>query len=452
MQSRPWHRNVYKQLYVQVLAAILIGGLLGAFFPGLGAAMKPLGDGFIKLVKMVIAPIVFITVVVGIARMGDLKEVGRVGLKALAYFEVVTTVALLIGLVVANVFKPGAGMNAVATAIDPKSGQTYTQTAQQTGVVDYLLNIVPSTVVDAFARGDLLQVLLFSIVFGAALSRLGERGRPVVDLLDQFGQALFGVIGMVMKLAPIGAFGGMAFAIGQYGFGTLFSLGKLMAGLYTTSFLFIVVVLGALALFSGANLWSLLRYFKEELLIVLGTSTVEPVLPRTMAKLEKAGVARPVVGLVLPAGYSFNLDGSMIYLTMAALFLAQAFNVDLSLGQQLTLLLVMMLTSKGFATVPGGGFVALAAALPVVGTIPVVGLALLVGVDRFMSECRAITSYIGNLVATLFIARWEGALDQERLRAVLAGEPVAGAVADVVAPPTPAELQPGFAHAVAEAA
>ncbi|HYX95879.1 MAG TPA: C4-dicarboxylate transporter DctA [Geodermatophilus sp.] len=416
------HKPIYQQLYVQVLAAIVVGAVLGYVNPGLGAAMKPFGDAFIKLVRMMITPIVFTAVVVGIAKMGDLKEVGRVGLKALIYFQVLTGIALAIGLVVGNLLKPGLGMNADPNAINPQSVAQFTSGAQHLDAIDFLLNIIPNTVVDAFARGEILPVLLFSILFGLALARFGEKGRPLLEIIDQLSHTLFDIIGLIMKLAPIGAFGGMAYAIGQFGLGTLLSLGKLMLCFYLTSFLFIVAVLGVVAYLNGYSLWRLFKYVKEEFLIVLGTSSIEPVLPRMLVKLENLGCARPVVGMVLPAGYSFNLDGIMIYLTMSSVFLAQAFNIDLSLGQQLSLLAILWLTSKGVGAVPGAGFVVLAAALPSVGTIPVVGLALLLGVDRFMSECRAITSFMGNVVATIAIARWERAVDMPRLRAHLAGE------------------------------
>jgi aerobic C4-dicarboxylate transport protein len=412
----------YAHLYVQVLAAIVVGVGLGVVYPSLAKEMKPLGDGFVKLIKMMIAPIVFTTVVVGIARMGDMKEVGRVGLKTLLYFEGVTTLALIIGLVVANLLRPGAGINADPTALDPKAVASYTSGAQQLHGVDFLLNIIPTSVVDAFAKGDILQVLLFAVLFGLALARLGDSSKPVVDFLDRVGHGLFGVIGLVMRVAPIGAFGAMAFTIGAYGAGSLVSLGKLMVGVYATSFLFVFVVLGVIAYLTGFSLWRFLGYIKEEIFLVLGTSSSESALPGLMNKLERAGAARPVVGLAVPTGYSFNLDGTSIYLTMAVVFIAQAFNVDLSLGQQVGILAVLLLTSKGAAAVTGGGFITLAATLAATGTLPVEGLALLVGVDRFMSECRAITNLIGNGVATLVVARWEGALDRRRLAAALSNK------------------------------
>jgi aerobic C4-dicarboxylate transport protein len=418
------HRKpLYTHLYVQVLTAILIGIVLGFAYPDLAKQMKPLGDAFIKLIRMMIAPIIFATVVAGIAKMGDMKEVGRVGLKALIYFEAVTALALVIGLVVVNVFQPGAGINADPASIDTRSIQSYTQGAQELHGIDFLMNIIPTTVVDAFAKGEILQVLLFSILFGAALSRFGERGRPVVEFIDAVGHALFGVVGIIMRVAPLGAFGAMAFTIGTYGIGTLVSLGKLMAGVYLTSFLFVFVVLGVIAMLTGFNLWRFLVYIKEEIFLVLGTSSSESALPGLMHKLEFAGAARPVVGLVVPTGYSFNLDGTSIYLTMAAIFIAQAFNIQLGLGQQLGILGVLLLTSKGAAAVTGGGFITLAATLASTGSVPVEGLALLLGVDRFMSECRAITNLIGNGVATLVVARWEKELDESRLESVLSHEP-----------------------------
>ena len=424
LTQQPRRRKpLYAHLYAQVLFAIVVGATLGFLVPGLAAQMKPLGDGFVKLIRMMIAPIIFATVVAGIAKMGDMKEVGRVGLKALVYFEVLTTIALVIGLVVVNLLRPGAGINANPQAIDTRSIQSYTSGAEQLHGVDFVMNIIPNTVFDAFTRGEILQVLLFSILFGAALAHFGERGRPLLELIDQLGHVLFGVIGVIMRLAPLGAFGAMAYTVSQYGIGSLVSLGKLMAGVYATSFLFVFVVLGLVAWITGFNLWRFLGYIKEEIFLVLGTSSSESALPGLIHKLEFAGAARPVVGLVVPTGYSFNLDGTSIYLTMAAVFIAQAFNIDLSLGQQLGILGVLLLTSKGAAAVTGGGFITLAATLASTGAVPVEGLALLLGVDRFMSECRAITNLIGNGVATLVVARWENELDLSRLQDVLAHEP-----------------------------
>jgi aerobic C4-dicarboxylate transport protein len=420
-KRKPW----YTHLYVQVLVAITIGVLVGYRFPALGTAMKPLGDGFIKLIKMMIAPIIFTTVVVGIAKIGDMKEVGRLGLKALVYFELVTTLALAIGLVVVNVVRPGDGINADVRTLNTSDIASYTKSAKSVSTVELLLHIIPDSAVGAFASGEILQVLLFSILFGLALARFGDKGRPLLDLLDQLSHVLFGVIGIVMRFAPVGAFGAMAFTVGRFGVVTLSSLGKLMACVYITCFLFVFVVLGLIARCTGFSLWQFLRYIKEEIVIVLGTSSSEAALPRMITKLENLGCAKPVVGLVIPAGYSFNLDGTSIYLTMAAVFIAQATNVHLSFGQQLSILGVLLLTSKGAAAVTGGGFITLAATLSSTDTVPVEGLALLLGIDRFMSEARAITNLIGNGVATMVVARWEGALDLKRAQSVLAATPVA---------------------------
>lgn len=419
-------KRIYNSLYFRVLVAIIIGIVLGYFSPNFAAQMKPLGDGFIKLIKMMIAPIIFTTVVVGIASMGDMKKVGRVGVKALIYFEVLSTIALFIGLMVVKLYQPGAGINANVASLDTKAIASYATAAQSLNTVDFLLNIIPGNVVDAFAKGEILQVLLFSILFGLALSAMGERGKVVVKFLDDFSHALFGVIGMIMKLAPIGAFGAMAFTIGKYGIHTLVSLGKLMAGVYTTSALFVFIVLGLVCRFNGFSIWQFLKYIKEEIFIVLGTSSSESVLPRMMTKLEELGASKSVVGMVIPTGYSFNLDGTSIYLTMAAIFIAQATNVHLTIGQELTILAVLMLTSKGAAAVTGGGFITLAATLGSMGgVLPVAGLTLLLGVDRFMSEARAITNLIGNGVATVVVARWENEFDEEKAHKILtAGESV----------------------------
>jgi aerobic C4-dicarboxylate transport protein len=420
MRPRPGQRPLYTHLYFQVLVAIAIGVILGALMPAQATRMKPLGDAFIKLIKMMIAPIIFTTVAVGIAKMGDMKEVGRVGLKALIYFEAVSTLALAIGLIVVNLVRPGDGINADVSRLETKAIAGYTAGAKSHTTVDLLLHIIPDSVVGAFASGEILQVLLFSVLFGLALARFGDKGKPLVDLLDQLSHALFDVIGIIIRVAPIGAFGAMAFTVGAFGIGSLVSLGKLMACVYATCLLFVFAVLGTIARLAGFSLWQFLRYIKEEILIVLGTSSSEAALPRMITKLENLGCAKPVVGLVLPAGYSFNLDGTSIYLTMAAVFVAQATNVPLGLGQQLPMLGVLLLTSKGSAAVTGGGFITLAATLSTTGTVPVAGLTLLLGIDRFMSEARAITNLIGNGVATLVVARWEGALDMDRVRAVLA--------------------------------
>ncbi|MFC0133301.1 C4-dicarboxylate transporter DctA [Massilia eurypsychrophila] len=405
----------YKILYVQVLFAIVLGILLGIFYPQLGVAMKPLGDGFIKLIKMIIAPVIFCTVVAGIAGMQDMKKVGRVGGKALVYFEVVSTIALAIGLVVANVVRPGDGFNADPATLDTKSIAEYTNKAQSQSTVDFLLNIIPNTFVDAFAKGDILQVLLIAILFGVALSSLGHRGKPITKFIDDLSHAIFGVVGIIMKAAPIGAFGAMAFTIGKFGIASLLPLAKLMGSFYLTCALFIFIVLGTIAWFTGFSIFRFISYIKEELLIVLGTSSSESALPALIRKLEKLGCSKSVVGLVVPTGYSFNLDGTNIYMTMAALFVAQATNTDLTFGQQLTILGVAMLTSKGASGITGAGFVTLAATLAVVPGVPVAGMALILGIDRFMSEARALTNFIGNGVATIVVSKWEKELDHDRL-------------------------------------
>ncbi len=433
MPTRPFYTN----LYFQVLVAIAIGVVLGVVDPARAAAMKPLGDGFIKLVKMLIAPIVFTTVVVGIAHMGEMKDVGRIGLRALVYFEVVSSLALVIGLVVVTVLKPGAGLNFDPASADLSSVSAYTSGAQHLSTTDFVLNVIPDTIVGGFARGEVLQVLLFSVLFGLALLRLGPRVHRLVDVIEMTSAALFDVVALIMRLAPIGAFGAMAFTVGRYGLGSLVALGKLMAGVYITCAFFVFVVLGAIARATGFSLIKFLKYIAEEILIVLGTSSSESALPRIMAKLEHLGCAKPVVGLVVPTGYSFNLDGTSIYMTMAAIFVAQASGVELSLAQEAGILGVLLLTSKGAAAVTGSGFVTLAATLAAFPTIPVAGLTLLLGVDRFMSEARAITNLIGNAVATMVVAKWDGALDIERATAILDGRepPVATPAATPVAMP-----------------
>ena len=425
--------RLISSLYFQVLLGIALGVLLGLLAPQYGVAMRPLGDGFIKLVRMLIAPVVFTTVVVGIAQMGAMKDVGRIGLRALIYFEVVSSIALLIGLVVVSVLKPGAGLAFNPAAADLKSVSAYTSASQQLNAVDFILHVIPDTMIGAFSGGEVLQVLLVSVLFGLALLRLGPRVRPLVDIIAMASHGLFDVVALIMRLAPIGAFGAMAFTVGRYGVGTLLSLGKLMAGVYATCLFFIFIVLGSIAAATGFSLLKFLKYIAEEILIVLGTSSSESVLPRIMTKLERLGCSKSVVGLVVPTGYSFNLDGTSIYMTMAAIFVAQASGVHLSLGQELGMLAILMLTSKGAAAVTGSGFITLAATLTAFPMIPIAGLTLLVGVDRFMSEARAITNLIGNAVATMVIARWDGALDLERVRRVLGGEPVATPmVTDVV--------------------
>jgi aerobic C4-dicarboxylate transport protein len=435
-------KPLYSHLYAQVLTAIILGILLGYFYPQLGEQMKPFGDAFIKMIKMLIAPIIFCTVVHGIAGMEDLKRVGRVGIKALIYFEVVTTLALIVGLVIVNILQPGAGMNVDAKAIDTKSIQIYTTKAGQQGTVEFFLNIIPATVVGAFAEGEILQVLFFAILFAFALSLLGERGKPLLNLIDIVSHALFGVVGIIMRVAPLGAFGAMAFTIGKYGVGSLVSLGHLMAAFYITCLIFIFGVLGSIAWLAGFSIWKFIKYIKEELLIVLGTSSSESVLPRMLAKLENLGCKETVVGLVIPTGYSFNLDGTCIYLTMAAIFLAQATNTELTLWHQIGIIAMLLLTSKGAAGVTGSGFIVLAATLSSVGTIPVASIALILGVDRFMSEARALTNLIGNGVATIVVAKWEGALDEKRMRQHLEHETELEAEEPEKAMPPPAPLVP----------
>jgi aerobic C4-dicarboxylate transport protein len=419
-------KPIYKVLYVQVLFAIIIGVLLGIYDPGIATAMKPLGDGFVKLIKMIIAPVIFCTVVAGIAGMQDMKKVGRVGGKALLYFEVVSTFALVIGLVVANLVKPGAGFNVDVAHLDTKAIAQYTEKAQHQSTVDFLMNIIPNTFVDAFAKGDILQVLLIAILFGVALSALGERGRPITRLIEDFSHVIFGVVNIVMKVAPIGAFGAMAFTIGKYGLASLVPLAKLMGSFYLTCALFVFIVLGFIAKMTGFSIVKFISYIREELLIVLGTSSSESALPALMRKLENLGCSKSVVGLVVPTGYSFNLDGTNIYMTMAALFVAQATNTELTLTQELTILAVAMLTSKGASGITGAGFITLAATLAVVPTIPVAGMALILGIDRFMSEARALTNFVGNGVASVVVSKWEKELDKDRMNAVLSGTHVEG--------------------------
>jgi aerobic C4-dicarboxylate transport protein len=412
-------KRLVRSLYVQVLVAVALGALLGVLNPALGAAMKPLGDGFIKLVKMLIAPIIFTTVVTGIAKMGDLKRVGRIGLKGIVYFEVLTTFALVLGLIVGKIVRPGVGMNVDPAKLDTTAIANYTSSGHSLSTTDFLLNIIPKDVADAFARGDILQVLLFSILFGVALAALKPRGALVLRFVDELSHVLFRIVAIVMRLAPIGAFGAMAFTVGKYGIGSLLSLGELMATFYITSLLFVLVVLGLVMRWAGFSILKFLRFIREEILIVLGTSSSESALPLLMRKMERLGCPESVVGLLVPMGYSFNLDGTSIYLTLATLFIAQATNTHVTLGQELEILAVLLLTSKGAAAVTGGGFITLAATLSAVGNIPVAGLALLLGIDRFMSEARAITNLIGNGVATVAVSRWEGELDVEGARRVL---------------------------------
>jgi len=411
---------LYKSLYVQVLVAITIGILLGHFYPETGVALKPLGDGFVKLIKMVIAPIIFCTVVSGIAGMQSMKSVGKTGGYALLYFEIVSTIALIIGLVVVNVVQPGAGMHIDVSTLNASSVAAYAAAGAQQTTVGFLLNIIPSTVVGAFANGDILQVLMFSVIFGFALHRLGSYGKPVLDLIDRFAHVMFNIINMIMKLAPVGAFGAMAFTIGQYGVGSLVQLGYLMACFYITCLLFVLLVLGAICRAHGFSVLKLIRYIREELMIVLGTSSSESALPRMLAKMERLGAKKSVVGLVIPTGYSFNLDGTSIYLTMAAVFIAQATDIHMDITHQITLLLVLLVASKGAAGVTGSGFIVLAATLSAVGHLPVAGLALILGIDRFMSEARALTNLIGNAVATVVVAKWVKEMDDDKLASELA--------------------------------
>src|SRR5713226_2393062 len=409
---RPW----YAILYIQVLIAIAIGILLGHFFPKTGTAMKPLGDAFIALIKMMIAPVIFCTVVHGIASMSDLKKVGRVGLKALLYFEIVSTAALVIGLVVGEIVRPGSGFNIDVASLDPKAVASYVTRAKEEGVVAHLMAIIPNTFIDAFAKGDLLQVLLVAILSGFAIAHMGTIGERVAGAIDTAGKVFFRIIGMIVRVAPIGAFGAMAFTVGAYGLGSLWNLAQLIMTFYATSVIFVLLVLGTIAHFSGFSILRFIAYIKDELLIVLGTSSSETVLPHMIQKMERLGASKSVVGLVIPVGYSFNLDGTNIYMTLATLFLAQATNTPLTLGQELTILLVAMLTSKGASGVTGAGFVTLAATLTIIPDIPIQALAILVGIDKFMSECRALTNLIGNGVATVVISRWEGELNKDQLR------------------------------------
>ena len=411
---------LYKSLYVQVIVAITIGILLGHYYPETGVALKPLGDGFVKLIKMVIAPIIFCTVVSGIAGMQSMKSVGKTGGYALLYFEIVSTIALIIGLVVVNVVKPGAGMHIDVSTLNASSVAAYAAAGAQQTTVGFLLNVIPNTVVGAFANGDILQVLMFSVLFGFALHRLGSYGKPLLDMIDRFAHVMFNIINMIMKLAPVGAFGAMAFTIGQYGVGSLVQLGYLMACFYVTCLLFVLVVLGGICRAHGFSVIKLIRYIREELMIVLGTSSSESALPRMLAKMERLGAKKSVVGLVIPTGYSFNLDGTSIYLTMAAVFIAQATDTTMDITHQITLLLVLLVASKGAAGVTGSGFIVLAATLSAVGHLPVAGLALILGIDRFMSEARALTNLVGNAVATVVVAKWVKEMDNDKLASELA--------------------------------
>lgn len=415
----PKRKKFYQTLYFQVIVAIIIGIWLGHQFPDFAVQLKPLGDGFIRLIKMLIGPVIFCTIVSGMAGMDDMKKAGTVGVKALIYFEVLTTIALLIGLAAINILRPGEGMNVDVSKLDPGALKDMAASPKPQSTVEFLLNIIPHTIFEAFTKGDLLQILLFSVLFGAAALKLGHRAQPVMAVVRSFSDILFGIIHMIMRVAPLGALGAMAFTIGKYGAASLRSLAQLMGTFYLTCLLFIFVILGAVLYSIRLNIFKLLIYLKEELLIVLGTSSSESALPSLIEKLEKAGCSKPVVGLVVPTGYSFNLDGTSIYLTMAAIFIAQATNTPMDFSQQLTLLVVLMITSKGAAGVTGSGFITLAATLPAAGNIPVAGLALILGIDRFMSEARALTNIIGNAVATLFVSKWEKELDIKKAKEML---------------------------------
>ena len=434
----PW----YRQLYVQVVIAIVFGALLGHFEPAFAESLKPLGDAFIKAVKMIIAPVIFLTIVTGIAGMSHIGSVGRVFAKAMAYFLFFSTLALIVGMVVAHVVQPGAGMNINPADLDPSAVEGFVQQSGQLTLVGFLLDIIPKTLLSPFVGENILQVLFLSVLFGVSLALVGERGRPVAAFLEALVAPVFKLVHLVMLAAPIGAFGAIAFTIGKYGVGVLYNLAWLVGSFYVTSLLFVIVILGTVARLSGFSIFRLIRYLKAEILLVLGTSSSESALPSLMEKMEQAGCAKPVVGLVVPTGYSFNLDGTNIYMTLAALFIAQATNTELSLGSQIMLLLVAMLSSKGAAGVTGAGFITLAATLAIVPEVPVAGMALILGIDRFMSECRSITNFIGNAVATLVVARWDGALDREALARALEGspKPVAAAPNPAAGPGDPNEL------------
>ena len=420
--SPPRKPRFYEVLYVQVIFAIIVGILLGHFFPEFGESLKPLGDAFIKLVKMIIAPVIFITVVTGIAGMNDMKSVGRVAGKAMLYFLTFSTLALVVGMVIANIIQPGAGLNIDPSTLQSTKVSEYVSKAQESSMIAFFMNIIPTTVLSPLTEGNILQVLFVSVLFGISLASVGERGKPITDLLQVAAAPMFKLVSIVMKVAPIGALGAMAFTIGKYGLHSISNLMLLIVTFYITSILFVLLILGAVARYNGFSIVGLIRYIKDELWLVLGTSSSEAALPNLMQKMEAAGCKKSVVGLVVPTGYSFNLDGTNIYMTMAALFIAQATNTDLTIGQQITLLLVAMLSSKGAAGVTGAGFITLAATLSVVPGLPVEGMALILGIDRFMSECRALTNFIGNACATIVVARWENALDKEQLGKAMRGE------------------------------
>ena len=420
--SPPRKPRFYEVLYVQVIFAIIVGILLGHFFPEFGESLKPLGDAFIKLVKMIIAPVIFLTVVTGIAGMNDMKSVGRVAGKAMLYFLTFSTLALVVGMIIANIIQPGAGLNIDPTTLQSAKVSEYVSKAQESSMIAFFMNIIPTTVLSPLTEGNILQVLFVSVLFGVALASVGERSKPITDLLQVAAAPMFKLVSIVMKVAPIGALGAMAFTIGKYGLHSISNLMLLIVTFYVTSILFVLLILGAVARYNGFSIVGLIRYIKDELWLVLGTSSSEAALPNLMHKMEAAGCKKSVVGLVVPTGYSFNLDGTNIYMTMAALFIAQATNTDLTIGQQITLLLVAMLSSKGAAGVTGAGFITLAATLSVVPGLPVEGMALILGIDRFMSECRALTNFIGNACATIVVARWENALDKEQLGKAMRGE------------------------------
>jgi len=422
IEAAPRRRKLAGQLYVQVLVAIVLGATVGHFWPDTGEALKPLGDGFIKLVKMIIAPVIFLTLVTGIAGMKEIASVGRVAGKAFAYFLFFSTLALIVGLIVANVVQPGAGMHIDPAALDKGAVADFSAKAHETSITGFLMAIIPDTMVSALTGGSILQVLFVAILFGISLSLVGEPAAPVLEFLERVSLVVFRLVGILMRAAPFGAFGAIAFTIGAFGIGALAKLGLLVATFYLTSLIFVLGILGTVGWLNGFSILKLIRYLKAELLLVLGTSSSEAALPNLINKMERAGCARPVVGLVVPTGYSFNLDGTNIYMTLAALFIAQACDVDLSLGDQIALLLVAMISSKGAAGVTGAGFITLAATLSIVPSVPVAGMALILGIDRFMSECRSLTNFIGNAVATIVVARWDNALDREALKRALDGE------------------------------
>ena len=427
--ARVGRAGLIRKLYVQVLIAIVLGVLLGQFYPSLGVAMKPLGDAFIALIRSVVPVVIFATVVVGIAKMGDMRQVGRVGVRALIYFEVVSTLALVIGLAVGNIIRPGAGMHIDPASLDAKAVAGYVSSAKSMTIVDFLMGMIPTNMVGAVANGEIMPVLVTAVLFGFALCHMGERGVRLVALIDDFTHVLFGIVRIVMYVAPLAAFGAMAFTVGKFGFATLANLGQVIATVYATSILFAVIVFGLIARIFGLRLWKIIRYFRDELLIAFSATSGEAMIPRSIVKLEAMGCSKEVVGLVLPTGFSFNMDGTAIYMGTAVLFIAQATDIRLSIGQQLAMLFVMLFTSKGAAGITGGGFVALAATMPVLGVLPIGGLALLLGIDRFMAEIRAVTNLFGNIFATVVVAKWVGGLDEDRARAVLESEAAALAAA-----------------------